>query len=174
MWKWWNPIEHVTDAWKATNSIFGKIAVVTFYSCLWLFIIANAHQAVVPESSGLECMFSNVDEYTRVYFDRTLRGWCCMIVFWMLYVENTGLTIPNLCVFLIQTSIAWFIGFNYGTATLIAQTGMDDHGCFDSISVQAWLGVIPICVELICLVIDQHVIGKQRDGTQAEQQPLVV
>jgi hypothetical protein len=52
----WNPITDIQSAWTSTKTVYGKLAVASYYSFLALFLLACVEQLVVPVSNRWECI----------------------------------------------------------------------------------------------------------------------
>jgi hypothetical protein len=52
----WNPITDIQSAWMSTKTVYGKLAIASYYSFLALFLLACVEQLAVPVSNGWECI----------------------------------------------------------------------------------------------------------------------
>ena len=59
-----NPMYYLKHAWNATNSVWGKLAIVVFYTFIWFQIIFSIiGLLIVNPLTGYECYFDNVGPY---------------------------------------------------------------------------------------------------------------
>lgn len=162
----WNPAPHVKHAWSDAKTVWGKVALVLFYSFIWFAIISSAWSVVAPKSQGFSCLLDLANpkhnETTEKMFVAMVRG---MNVFWVgffSYADVGGLQVKNVVMVTFFT-ISFFLMF--WPVVGIAEAG----GC--SISAQSWIFPSWLVAALVFTLMEEK-LGDH--GTAAEHQSLVV
>ena len=116
-------------------------------------------------------MAQHADAYSAAWFDADVRRWCLVIIFWALYVENSGLVLGNVLVFLLMMCTSYLVAI-FGSAPAIRASGADDNGCVDSLLNQGWIYVTPIVLAFVTLLQEKR--AGPDDGTAEERTSLTV
>ena len=173
----WNPYRNVVDSWKRQHTSFGKMAVVLFYSYVWLFMVASVIQMINPIGQGWEYLVPTTTgteeqgkENLKVYF-----AWLIQLIYAYLFslallAESVGPQVSSLVVLTLGTGIV--ATFNIRTKQMLGSMGMDQD--IEAI----WTGVVQLdmtaivwsILALVLLLVDVQ-IGS---GTNAEETQSLV
>lgn len=156
----WNPVPHVQHAWSGTNTVWGKIALVLFYSFIWLGILSCAWIFVVPASQGLDCVLNvaGTDDDARAVMTALLRGAAVLFIGFLLYADVGGLKVKNGAMVFIFATIFYL--------NLIPILHVSECG-----AVQVWFWPSWALLALIFMVIDDKLADR---GTAEETTSLTV
>jgi len=116
-------------------------------------------------------MAQHADSYTAAWLDAAVRSWCLAIIFWALYVENAGLVLGNVLVFLLMMCTGFLVAI-FMSAPEIRASGAKDHGCTDSAIKQAWIYITPIVLAFLALLLEKR--AGPDDGSTEERTSLTV
>jgi len=170
----WNPFLHLKHAWSKLTTIWGKIALILFYSYIWLTILSCIVALIFPGSRGMECVIGTVtDPWSRVLYVEMLRVFNLFLLGFLLYADVGGLQIKNVAFVALFTVVC--VGIMLGSlrnlqnADEIKYKAMDD--CFTPYVRASWAAVAWIIVSLVMTVMEEK-LGEQ--GTEEERQPLSV
>jgi hypothetical protein len=161
----WNPVPHIQHAWTGTKTVWGKIALVLFYSFIWLQIISGAWTIVWPRSQGLDCIIDLVhkNETAEVLVVALLRGLNVFAVGFFCYADVGGLKVKNVA--MVAIFITLFV------LTLLPLITMAQAGGCSSALAQMW--VLPTwAITALVFTLLEEKLGDH--GTAAETQNLVV
>jgi hypothetical protein len=172
----WNPYRNVVGSWKRQHTSFGKMAVLLFYSYVWLFMVASVVQMINPIGQGWEYLVPTTtteegkDVNLKVYF-----AWLIQLVYAYLFslallAESVGPRVSSLVVLTLGTCIV--ATFNIRTKQMLGSMGMDRD--IEAI----WTGVVQLdmtaivwsILALVLLLVDVQ-IGS---GTTAEETRALV
>jgi len=94
----WNPRPHINHAWSETKTVYGKIALVVFYSLIWVGIVSSLWSDAFPRSQGNAC-------WMDAYFEKNekgaavqlslIRAMNVMVVGFLSYADVGGLQVKN-------------------------------------------------------------------------------
>jgi hypothetical protein len=153
-----------------SSTVFGRIAVVLFYSYIWLGILSITVLFFLPTSQGFACAVDNFDDYTQAYIKTMTRILCPHLVVLYLYFEWHGAhSLCNVTVLAVINTIV-MLGTAATKGTPDEQNRISEE-CFgylvNSFSINlvwTWLVVL--------LVLMDWFRTRPRLGTAAEIQPL--
>ena len=105
----WNPLHHMRDAWKATNSWHGKLGVVLFYFYVWYNLMDTLSNVIVPFAGYDECLKElfvdqQQDNDSAQFVTYLFRMFHLWPFGFYLYAENVGYTSANLVMIIVFTS----------------------------------------------------------------------
>ena len=87
-----NPMYYLKRAWNATNSVWGKLAIVVFYTFLWFQIVFSVIGIILENPLiGYECYFDNVGPYGALLSTILARQGNLMAVGFLLYANRGGI-----------------------------------------------------------------------------------
>ena len=156
----WNPGPHAKHAWESTSTVWGKIALILFYSFIWLGIISSVWSLIDPTSQGVDCMLNQIPEEDSDYRDVIVAFIRSMDVLWIglfAYADASGLHTKNIAVLSIVT-------IGYSVAIMGA-------GAPESCPSMNWMWIFPVWVVLsLIFMIMEDKLGDH--GTSAERTPL--
>jgi hypothetical protein len=165
-----NPMNYLSNAWNAADSIWGKIAIVLFYTFIWLQIIWAAEIVIWPRV-GWECFYEGLSEYAAAGIEKYLVAMNILAIGFYLYADRGGIKVWNVvmvCFFNTWWSLIMLPGFKSMGELEGAPQGCDDIiiGASFVLKVLLWW---PIAV-LLCSVME-HI--NTPTGTSAETAPIV-
>lgn len=105
-----NPIPHAQSAWSKVDTIFGKIALILFYSLIWISITGSVISIFTPGSYGMQCFLNLYPQNAKMVVIALVRGIDVVTIGLLLYADMVGLKIKNVAmVFVILTLYAFVI-----------------------------------------------------------------
>jgi hypothetical protein len=171
----WNPYRNIVDSWKRQHTSFGKMAVVLFYSYVWLFMVASVIQMINPIGQGWEYLVPTTTTEEgkvdlQVYFAWLIQLSYAYLFALALLAESVGPRVSSLVVLTLGTCIVAM--FNIRTKNMLGSMGMDQD--IEAI----WTGVVQLdmtvtvwsILALVLLLVDVQ-IGS---GTTAEETQALV
>jgi hypothetical protein len=160
----WNPLVHLKHAWSNTNTGWGQLAIVLFYSLIWTAILSCVWALFVPESQGVDCIMDNFKEdVDRDLYVAAYNGYNVFCIGFLLYADMGGLHIRNVVTVVIFTFFA-FYGFVYQCTKLLS-----DLDCMSAIRAQMWIYPLWTLAALVFTVMDEK-LGD--NGSSDERRPL--
>lgn len=91
----WSPRPHVIHAWQDVKTVWGKIALVVFYSLIWVSIIGYAIMAIFPYVFGNRCLIDSFEGGNEVVAVAFLRNLFIIMVGFFCYADVGGLKVKN-------------------------------------------------------------------------------
>ncbi len=155
----WNPIPHTQHAWNKATTVWGKVALVLFYSYIWLGIISAIWQLVDPTSFGMGCyidMYAPDPSRERIDFFVTIRSIDILFIGLLLYADFMGFVTKNVALLTVIT-IAWEI-------SMIPAMGPMVEGHCTSLLWQFWINPVWMILSLICMVIEDKLGDRADEG----------
>jgi hypothetical protein len=167
----WNPYRNVVDSWKSTHTVFGKMAVVLFYSYVWLFIVASVVQMINPIGQGWECLVptttnSQGKDLQVVYFAWLIQLVYAYILSLALLAETVGPRVSSLVVLTLATGMVAIL--NKRTQTILGSLNMIpvlDEECWTGVFQMDMTAIVWSILALVLLLMD----GKIGSETSAEE-----
>jgi len=130
----WNPVPHVKHAWTMTKTVWGKIALVLFYSFIWFNIATVAYGIANPSFMGGNCFTQTTkNAKTQTQILAILRCAYIMIIGFLLYADVGGLKVKNVAMVAIFVSLFMF------TVAPAMNIGVNESACDPSEKLQLWL-----------------------------------
>ena len=160
----WNPVPHMQHAWSQTQTVWGKIALVLFYSLIWVGILTSLWSIVFPNSQGVQCWMDAVqEENARLMMTALVRGVNVFAVGFLLYADVGGLKVKNV------TMVTVFLVVYILVLTPLVAMGRE-FGCHNTL-VQMWIWPSWAIFALILAVVDDKLADR---GTAEETTSLTV
>lgn len=162
----WNPVPHVRHAWSGTNTIWGKIALVLFYSFIWVGIVGNAWFVLFPDECFTNIGLQGDDGDAQTTLTALMRSCSVMMVGFLLYADVGGLQVKN---------VAMVAVFVVAAVLCLAPSvgpilGREEAGCVAAVA-RLWIRAVWIVVALLFAVIDDKMADS---GTEEENASLTV
>ena len=164
-----NPLYYLRHAWDATNSAWGKAAIVLFYLFVWIQILWSLETIIAPKA-GWTCLYTGMGEFVESTTKSLVRQMNIIWIGFLLYADRGGIKVWNIamvfCVVFLYTWSWMNWENNYDTAK-------DSPSC-DALMVSAakvvWVQVTWPALALVCAFVD----AKMGGGTSSEETaPLV-
>jgi hypothetical protein len=168
----WNPYRNVVDSWKRQHTSFGKMAVVLFYSYVWLFMVASVIQMINPIGQGWDYLVPTTTEEEgkdlQVYF-----AWLIQLIYAYLFslallAESVGPRVSSLVVLTLGTCIV--ATFNIRTKQMLGSMDSDTEACWTGVVSLDMTAIVWSILALVLLLVDVQ-IGS---GTTAEETQALV
>jgi hypothetical protein len=161
----WNPAPHVRHAWESAKTVYGKIALVLFYSLIWFGILSSAWSVIFPESQGAQCILGTMSKSAT---DKSLmidmiRAVNVLWVGFFMYADVGGYKVKNVAMVTIFIC-AFMLAGSHSIRTLKA--GACGNVLAQMLVYPAWA-----VVALLFAIIDDKMADH---GTTEERQNLVV
>lgn len=153
---WWNaprvtPLNPSTS-WAESNSIWGKIAMVLFYSFVWIQVI-GALWSLTNVTSGWECLYETLgeNEHTKAFVTGTMKTVNVWILGFFVYAHYFGCRLANIFCVSIVYAAQWII-FQPVMTELLQDSCADTLHMFhvSMIVTEGW-----IVLALLCACIDK-------------------
>jgi hypothetical protein len=174
-----NPLYYLRHAWDRTSTIFGKIAIILFYSYIWIQIISAIVTIIDPGSQGIACFFDigkngdDVDDnpYTKSLAIAWLRMANLAILGFLLYADRGGIKSWNVAMVFFFTSMSVWINVSWMNSV---QGGGEEEACVAPWKTASWVCLSWIGAALLSAILeDAGVLSSNRpSGTSEEEQPL--
>ena len=165
-----NPIYYLKHAWEGTNSIWGKLCIVLFYSFLWLQIIGCVWSLFAPVyGTGWDCLWETAMHESDVNFvARTMKVSNLWILGFFLYADRGGIKFWNVFMVAFFYLVQWLM-YKPTITEFLQDKCPDELSQFNTsmIVTEIW-----IFLALLCSLVDSRIGAKQ--GTAEETQSLVV
>ena len=163
-----NPAVYLKHAWEKTNSVWGKIALVLFYTFLWLGILKAIWGLIDPTFLGRFSCFSKATGFDETLELALTRGICLFVLAFFIYADKGGLHSWNVgFVAFFMLMWIWIV-----KATMINQMKASMYEeCIGWMGVSMWIGPIWIVLALLLVIVDER---KGDGGTEGERQALTV
>jgi hypothetical protein len=160
----WNPLVHLKHAWSNTKTRWGQLAIVLFYSLIWIAILSCVWALIVPESQGLYCIMDNFKEgVDRDLYITAYNGYNVFVIGFLLYADMGGLHIRNVVMVVIFVFLNAYVCV-YQTTKLLS-----DLDCMSAIRSQMWIFPLWTLAALVFTIVDEK-LGD--NGSSDERQPL--
>lgn len=164
----WNPRPHMRHAWSDAKTVWGKIALILFYSLIWVAILSSLVSIIFPASLGTKCLFeaAGITEKhatTKTLFIAAIRASSVFTIGFFSYADVGGLKVKNVAMVTIFVTAAILAFLPFAS---IAR----EENCKTSY-VQMWLWPIWAGAALIFAIMEDK-LGDH--GTAEEQSNLVV
>jgi len=165
-----NPMFYLKHAWERTNSVWGKTAIVLFYTFVW-FQIIWAIQVLVAPFAGFGCTTGQLTEEESLWMGSLVRQLNVFTIGFFLYADRGGIKAWNVAMV--------FVVYVAGSSLYIsmASTMMESKNlkeCSDELSkgvTLLWTTMVWSALSLAAAIADER-IGN--GGTAGETTPLVV
>jgi hypothetical protein len=168
----WNPYRNAVDSWNSKHTVFGKMAVVLFYSYVWLFIVASVVQMINPIGQGWECLVPTTTTEDgmdlNVYFAWLIQLIYAYILSLALLAETVGPRVSSLVILTLATGMV--ATFNHRTQTMLGSMDPDMEECWNGVFQLDVTAIVWSILALVLLLID----GKIGRGTTAEETQALV
>lgn len=160
----WNPLPHMRHAWDSPKTVYGKLAVIVFYTFIWVGIISSALTVIFPASQGNQCALDSTEgPIGKQSLLQMTRSANIVWVGFLVYADVGGLTIKNVAMVTI-VMCAFMLSFLPSIALL------NENGCKAALSeflvYPAWT-----VIALVLTIIDYYMTDH---GTAEETRNLVV
>jgi len=135
----WNPVPYVQHAWCRMQTVYGKIALLLFYSYIWCCIVGALFTMIFPRTALhlIECLDGDASTLVMI------RELTFLLIGFLLYADMGCLTIQNVAMVTI-----FMTGCSVFFATL--DCGMAGMSWFDPV----WL-----VATLILTILDDKLIA---------------
>lgn len=174
----WNPYKNVVDSWKRQHTSFGKMAVVLFFSYVWLFMVASVIQMINPIGQGWEYLVptttaaDNEGNNLEVYFAWLIQLVYAYIFALALLAESVGPRISSLIVLTLGTGIVAI--FNHRTKNILLgmhSIDQDTEAYWTGVFQMDMITIVWSVLALVLLLVDGQV--GSGSNTREETQGLV-
>jgi hypothetical protein len=160
----WNPLVNLKHAWSNTNTGWGQLAIVLFYSFIWTAILSCVWALIVPESQGGYCILDNFKEgVERDLYIAAYNGYNVLAIGFLLYADMGGLHMRNVVTVVIFVFFASY-GFCHQTIKLLS-----DLDCMSTIRASLWIFPLWTLAALVLTMVD---VKLGDTGTSDERRPL--
>jgi hypothetical protein len=165
-----HPINHIKEEWSNSSTVSGKIAVVLFYTYVWLGVVSLTYLFIDPTSQGVSCAIDGFDAYTASVLNMVTRLYAPYLVLFFLYIEWHGAR--SLCNVAVLATV--------GTISLCgmaATSGTEDdehrvsHDCLDYMKNSLIANVVWSWLVFLFVLIDYF--QTRRSAMAPESQPLI-
>jgi hypothetical protein len=166
---------NIVDSWKRQHTSFGKMAVVLFYSYVWLFMVASVIQMINPIGQGWEYLVPTTTsegeegkDNLKVYF-----AWLIQLIYAYLFAltilaESVGPRVSSLVVLTLGTGIVAL--FNIRTKQILGSMDQDTEACWTAVVQLDMTAIVWSILALVLLLVDVQ-IGS---GTNVEETQSLV
>ena len=156
-----NPMVYLRHAWDATNSVWGKAAIVLFYSFIWIQIIWAIETLIAPKA-GWECFYGGVDgqgvgEYAELAVKSFVRQMNLFVIGFLLYADRGGIKVWNTTMVFVVFFFLTLIWMTYLNASEAASDAPDCERAVNSVRVIMWVQIIWAALAMLCAVVDSKV-----------------
>jgi hypothetical protein len=158
----WSPIYHMKHAWAATKTVWGKLALILFYSLIWVTIISAVWTIFAPATMGMPCLPDTLDKSSTTLFQAVVRGGNIFILGFMLYADVGGLQTKNVAMVTIFV-VAYALTMGRGISVL---SGQD---CYHCVATMMWIWPSWAVAALMFTLVDAK-LGVH--GSDGERLPL--
>jgi hypothetical protein len=170
----WNPYRNVVDSWQKQHTSFGKMAVVLFYSYVWLFMLASVIQMINPIGQGWDYLVPTTtdDEQGKdlqVYFAWLIQLTYAYLFSLALLAESVGPRVSSLVVLTLGTCIVAM--FNIRTKQMLGSMDSDTEATWNGVVSLDMTAILWSILALVMLLVDNQ-IGSGTN-TAEENQSLV-
>jgi hypothetical protein len=166
-----NPFFYLGHAWNRASTLFGKIAIVFFYSYIWVQIISGVVSMINPGSQGIACFFDIDHDENSKDNDSLATAWFrtanLFIIGFLLYADRGGIKSWNVAMVFFFTSMSVWINVSWMNSV----HGGEAKACVAPWKTGSWVFLGWSGAALLCAILED--VGVRRtSGTNEEQQPL--
>jgi hypothetical protein len=161
----WNPNHHARHAWENVKTVWGKLALVLFYSFIWIQVLSSLISIIWPASQGMQCVLNaaKLSPEQLILFVSSIRGINIFCIGLMAYADVGGLTVKNVA--LVTIVFCFMFLSMIPTVPMLAKSGCQG-------GYQMWLYPSWILLALIFTMVEVK-LGGPGSTTAAETQRLV-
>ena len=150
-------------AWDGTKTIYGKIALVVFYSLIWLSILSCLWTVLVPTSQGMSCYLNAIaEEPIRTITAAGVRGSAILAIGFLGYADVGGLHTKNV-------AMVTIVIVAYSIAISMSSGALQEIGC-STMASSIWVWPVWAILALVFMLVEDK-LG-DRAGTAEEAQHL--
>lgn len=170
-----NPCYYPSRAWNNSVSMWGKVAVVTFYSFIWLFILNLGISLVVPTFGDGGCLFDVDDneQYAKSLLITWMQGMHLNIIAMLVYANREGIQSWNILMVLLFASGSVVLHATWKNN--LSDTDMERYGsCIMDLMNAFYISLVWLGVALVCAVLEERAAANKKAAAEVaeEQQPL--
>lgn len=155
----------MTDAWKAENTNWGKLAVIIFYVYIWIGVVGGTLSVIAPSVQGGECFLTNLEPNQKQAVLALMRVESLFFVFFFLFLEMHKTHICNVTILALVMLLSYCLM----------------RGPLKALNAECWQGTretsvtfsfVPLAIWIMVMV--EYWQGRRHQGgTSGEAQPLV-
>ena len=167
-------VQHFRNAWRATNSFWGKVAIVLFYTFVWLQIVSGIWSLLAPVSANnWGCMWDNLVKASdhRDWMMATMKVLNVWILGFFLLAHHGGVQFWNVFLVAAVYLLQWLV-YKPAIEDFLAEACPDD---LQDLEVAMRATEIWIFAALACAAMDAVVTirsTRSNDAAAEEAAPL--
>ena len=121
-----NPSVYLQHAWYGTKTVWGKIALILFYTFIWITILSSVWTLIDPSSQGSGCVLDTFDKETRSQMVSGMRMFALVLIGFLFYADKGGLHVGNVGIVSVVSVLVAYMSttMEYSTEAAKCMTGM--------------------------------------------------
>jgi hypothetical protein len=165
-----NPIVYIKHAWEATNTIWGKLCIVLFYTFLWFNIVASFIGIFYPRL-GADCFYEGLSEYSAYLIALLNRQINLVAVGFLLYADRGGIRVWN-----VAMVFAVYLAVSVSLFQMVRDypnlDGIPEDCPYGAFATFSWFLLIWSGLALLFSIMEVK-LGRSNASTRSESTPLV-
>jgi hypothetical protein len=164
-----NPLFYIKHAWEATNTIWGKLCIVFFYTFLWVNIVASFIAIFLPRL-GAECYYKGLSEYSAYMITTLMRQTNVFAAGFFLYADRGGIKVWN-----VAMVFAFYLVFSVFMFNLLRDypnlDGIPEGCSIGGYTTMTWVTLIWAALALLFSIME---VKLGSNASRSESTPLLV